>query len=115
MINDMAQLIFINHDVALSVALKLLNDGLREYFSVEESIAHAVNFDFTDHRLAHRKLLDDIKHITNRIMNHNAKWSGPERKDTIKSLNDSLIQHIKVDSMPFKLVLDTYPYDFKPG
>jgi len=116
MINDdIGQLIYLNHGVALSVALKLLNTGLRDYFAVEERIAHAVNFDFTSHRLSHQKLLNEIKLITNKIMSQNNKWSGVEKKDSIKSLNDCLIHHIKVDSKPFKAVLNTHLYDFKPG
>jgi hypothetical protein len=48
-------------------------------------------------------------------MSQNDKWSSLERKDCITSLNDCLIKHIKVDSKPFKTVLSTYSYDFKPG
>jgi hemerythrin-like metal-binding protein len=115
MIEDIGQLVFLNHGVALSVALKLLNNGLRDYFAVEENIAHAVNFDFTNHRLTHQYLSNEIKLITNKILSQNDKWSSLEKKSSIKSLNDCLIQHIKVDSKPFKTVLDTYLYDFKPG
>jgi len=115
MIDDIEQLIFLNHGVALSVALKLLNNGLRDYFEVEENIAHAVDFDFAKHRLAHQYLSNEIKLITSKILSQNDKWSSLERKSSIKSLYDCLIQHIKVDSRPFKIVLDTYLYDFKPG
>lgn len=115
MINDIGQLIYLNHGVALTVALKLLNGGLRDYFAVEERIAHAVDFDFTNHRVAHENLLNEIKFITNKIISQNNKWSSLEKKNYIKSLNDCLIQHIKVESKPFKTVLDTCLYDFKPG
>jgi hemerythrin-like metal-binding protein len=114
MINDIAQLINLNHGVALSVAIKLLNDSLHEYFEVEENIAHAVNFDFANHRMAHKKLSNEIKSITSKILSQNSKWSSLERKESIKSLNDRLSQHIKVDSRPLKIVLDTHLYDFKP-
>ncbi|MGC2048439.1 MAG: hypothetical protein WA635_07500 [Gallionella sp.] len=115
MISDIAQLIHIHHGVALSVAIRLLNEGLRDYFAAEEKVARAVNFDFADHRLAHQKLFNEIKLITGRIMSQNDRWSSLERKDCITSLNDCLIKHIKVDSKPFKTVLNTYSYDFKPG
>ena len=114
LINDIAQLINLNHGVALSVSLKLLNDSLHPYFAMEENIAHMVKFDFTYHRQAHKKLSDEIKLITDRIMSKNVTWSNLERKDIIKSLNDCLINHIKIDSRQFKAVLDTYSYDFKP-
>jgi len=115
MINDIGQLVHLDHVVALSVAIKLLNDGLREYFSVEENIAHAVNFDFSYHKQAHQKLLNEINHITNKITGQNDKKLNLERKNSIKSLNDLLIQHIMVDSKPFKMVLESHSYDFKPG
>ena len=114
MINDIAQLINLNHGVALSVSLKLLNDSLPEYFKLEENVAQAVNFDFADHRLAHQRLLDEFKFITNRIMSQNDRWSGMEKKNSIKLLNDCLMRHINVDSRPFKIVLDTCLYDLKP-
>lgn len=113
LINDIAQLINLNHGVALSVSLKLLNDSLHVYFAMEENIAHMVNFDFAYHRQAHQKLSDEIKLITDRIMSKNVMWSNLDRKDIIKSLNDCLIYHINIDSRPFKAVLDTYSYDFK--
>jgi hypothetical protein len=49
-------LITVKSDVALSVACKLLSDSLPDYFAVEESIAQALNFDFTQHRQAHQNL-----------------------------------------------------------
>jgi len=114
LINDIAQLIYLNHGVALSVSLRLLNDSLPEYFAVEENIAHAVSFDFTNHWMAHQKLLDEIKFITSKIASQNSKWSSLEKKESIKSLNDCLFRHVNVDSRPLKIVLDTHLYDFKP-
>lgn len=114
-INDIGQLILVNHVDALLEAFKLQNDILRTYFVVEENIALAVNFDFAKHRLAHQNLLNKFQLIKDKLMSQNCKWSMLERKDCIDSLNGCLIQHIKEDSKPLKIVLDTYLYDFKPN
>lgn len=113
-INEMSNLILVNHVVALSVQFKILNDSFRSYFLIEENIARAVGFDFTKHRLAHQFLMYKCKCIQDKMMSQTSKWSKLERVDCIDSLNDCLIQHIKWDSTPFKKVLDTRPYDFKP-
>ena len=112
-INDIGQLLLVNHVVALSVAIKMLTDSLEEYFSVEESIAKAANFDFTKHKLAHQTLLDNFKLITDKLISQNIKLSEIERKVCIDSLYELLIRHIKCDSKSFKLVLDAYLYDFR--
>jgi hemerythrin-like metal-binding protein len=114
-INDIGQLILVKHDVALSMAITLLNDALRHYFVVEENIAKAVNFDFTQHNLAHQALLNEIHGITHKLMNQYHKFSDLERKHFIDSLNGCLIQHIQDNSRPLKVVLDNYVYDFKPN
>jgi hemerythrin-like metal-binding protein len=114
-INGMHNLILVNHAVALSVQFKILNDCLRNYFLLEENIARAANFDFTNHKLAHQLLLHKCKSIQDKMMNKEGDWTKFERDDCIDSLNDCLIQHIRWDSAPLKKVLDTYSYDFKPN
>jgi hemerythrin-like metal-binding protein len=113
-INEMSNLILVNHVVALSVQFKILNDCLRNYFLVEERIARAAGFDFTQHRLAHQLLLYKCQSVKEKLMTHTGNWSTLERKECIESLNDSLIQHVKWDSKPLKKVLDTLSYDFNP-
>jgi len=113
-VNDISQLILVDHIVALSVAVKMLADCLQEYFWIEENFAQAVNFDFTKHRLAHQALLNNFRVITDKIISQNGKFSKLERKVYTDSLNELLIQHIKVDSKSLKVVLDTCFYDFKP-
>jgi len=113
-INDISQLILVNHTVALSVAIKMLADCLHECFFVEENIAQAVNFDFTKHKLTHQALLNNFRAITDKLISQNGNLSKLERKVCIDSLNELLIKHIKNDSKPLKEVLDTHLYDFKP-
>jgi len=114
-INDIGQLMLVKHDVALSVAIKILNDALHHYFVVEENIANAVNFDFSDHRMAHQALLNEVHAVTDKLMVKIGECSSPERKRLIEFLNGLLIQHIQEDSKPFKIVLDTHLYDLKPN
>ena len=114
-INDISQLILVNHIVALSVAIKMLADRLQEYFFIEEKIARSVKVDFTKHRLAHQALLNNFRVITDKLINQNGKLSSLERKVCIDSMNELLIQHIKSDSKQLKEVLDTHLYDFKPA
>jgi hemerythrin-like metal-binding protein len=113
-IEDIAHLITANNDVSLSVACKLLNDGLRDYFVVEERIAQALNFDFAQHRQAHQDLLKECQLLKNKLMNLSSLHSFFDRKDCVDSMNNYLILHIKEDSKPFKLVLDSQSYDFHP-
>lgn len=114
LITDIGQLIMVNHVVALSVAVRMLHESLQHYFVVEENIAQAVGFDFTKHRLAHQRLANIFRAITDKFTSQIGKHSRIERRDFIDSLRDPLIQHIEVDSKPFKIVLDTHLYDLKP-
>ena len=114
LIFDIGQLIMVNHNVALSIVIRMLHENLHHYFAVEESIAQAVGFNFTNHRLIHQTLSDNCRAITDKFTNQIGEHSNIERLDFINSLNDLLTQHIRVDSKPFKKVLDTYLYDLKP-
>lgn len=113
-IEDIAQLITSKNDVALSVACKLLGDSLSNYFAVEESVAQALNFDFTQHRLAHQNLSNQCQLIKNKLLKLNDLRAFFDRKDCIDAMNYLLIHHIEEDSKPFKLVLDANLYDFQP-
>lgn len=113
LINDIGQLMLVNHDVALLAAIRMLHDSLHRYFVVEERIAEAVGFDFAKHRSAHQKLFDNYRVITDKIISSAGKYSKFERKEFCDSLSDLLIQHIREDSKPLKIVLDTHLYDLK--
>lgn len=114
MINGIASIIAAGNHIALTEAFKLLEDRLCAYFAVEEHIAQAVNFDFTQHRLAHQSLLEKIK------LKHNESlgkyhWTKPEQEYYIHSLKNYLFQHVREDSKPFKAVLETQFYYFNPS
>jgi hemerythrin-like metal-binding protein len=99
---------------ALSEAFCRLENCLYVYFSVEEDIAQAVSFDFTQHRLAHQELLKKFQRMKDWLMAKNGAWSKFEEKGCIDSLGNCLIWHIKEDSAPLKVVLNTHFYNFAP-
>lgn len=113
-INGIADSIAARDNTALLDAFELLESGLRAYFVVEESIAQAVDFDFTQHRLAHQGLLNKFQRIKVELMAKNGMCSKFDDECYIDSLRNCLIRHIKVDDKPLKIVLETHFYDFKP-
>ena len=100
---------------ALSEALRLLEDYLREYFSVEEYMAQAINFPFTQHDLAHQCLLNEVQRIGNELAANNGMWSDTAAEHYSRLLRDCFIRHIKEESKPIKIMLDAQFYDFKPS
>lgn len=113
-INNIIGLIMAKNVAALPEALELLESCLYACFAVEENIAQAVNFDFDQHKLMHRYLLNKVHCMKDELADKNGLWSGTEEKNYIHSLRDYFIQHIKEDSKPLKIVLDSHFYDFKP-
>lgn len=100
------------HAAAQLEAFEQLEDCLCAYFAVEERIAQAVGFDFTQHMLAHLHLLDEVQRVRNGLTAGNCMC--PVDGNYARCLMDCLIQHIKEDSRPLKIVLDTHLYDFNP-
>lgn len=115
MIDRIECLIKVSDGPALSGAFKLLEDYLCEYFSVEEFIAQAINFPFTQHKLAHQCLLDETQRIRNELAANNGMWSDTAAKHYSKLLRGHLIKHIEEESLPMKVALEACFYDFKPS
>lgn len=111
-INGVKHSVAARNVAALSAALEHLGNCLCAYFSVEERIAQAVGFDFTQHRFAHRHMLENMRSIMDDLTSGGC--SCPEGESYARCLMDCLIKHIKEDGRPLKLVLDTHLYDFKP-
>lgn len=112
MIDKVVHLIMAKNVAALTDAFGLLEDCLCTCFLVEENIAQAAGFDFTSHSLAHQGLLNEFQRIKNWLTKKNGAWSEFEKKGCIDSLRNCLIRHIKEDSKPLKIVLETHFYDF---
>lgn len=114
LIDTIASLIRAGEVAALTEAFELLENSLHTYFAVEENIAEALHFDFTQHRLAHQHFLESLRRIRDVMMCKAGMWSESEEKGYIGSLKACLIRHIKEDGKPLKAVLNTQFYDFKP-
>lgn len=99
---------------AMAEGFHLLDDLLYHYFEVEEAIAKAIGFDFTQHQLSHQRLLKRIYSLKDEVMAEQGGRSKAEAKEYADSLADCLIRHIKEDGQPLKMVLDTHLYDFRP-
>ena len=113
-IDGIAGLIEARDIVTLHEAFELLENRLHAYFSVEENIAQAVNFDFTQHKLAHQHLLNEFQRIKHGLMAKSGLWTKLEKAGHINSLRKCLTRHITEDGKPLKIVLSNYLYDFKP-
>lgn len=111
-INRVKHLVAAKNVAALAEAFEQLESGLRACFDVEERLARAVNFDFTQHRLAHQHMLSEMRHIRGGLEAGNCTCPGGE--DYVRCLMDCLIRHIKEDGRSLKVVLDTHLYDFNP-
>lgn len=112
-INGVIRSIVAKDAAALLETFELLENCLCAYFVVEENIAQALDFNFTQHKLAHQCLLNEFRRIQDELTTKNGVWSKYEEKVYIDSLRHCLIRHIKEDDKPFKAVLDTHLYDFK--
>lgn len=112
MINGVKHLIAARNVAALSEAFERLENGLCAYADIEERVAQAVNFDFSQHRLAHQHMLDEVRRIRGVLVADDSVC--PEGESHARCLMDCLVKHIKEDGRPLKVVLDTHLYDFKP-
>ena len=113
-IDGIAGLIEARDIATLHEAFELLENRLHTYFAVEENVAQAVDFDFTQHKLAHQHLLNEFRRIKHGLMAKNGLWTKFEKAGHINSLRKCLVRHITEDGKPLKIVLGNYLYDFKP-
>lgn len=111
-INQIACTIAARNVAALPEEFNQLENCLCAYFPVEEYVAQTINFDFTQHKLAHQHLLNEVQRIRNELTASNC--ACPDNENYARCLMNCLIQHIDEDSKLLKIVLDTCLYDFNP-
>jgi len=114
-INNIMRLIEARDSAALSDAFELLENWLIIHFENEEMFAQATNFDFTQHKLAHQRLLSELQHLRNELGAKNAAWSDSGAKLYYLFFHNWLIGHITNEDMQMKPVLQSHPYDFMPA
>lgn len=99
---------------ALTENLRLLENNLCACFEIEAKIAGAIRVDFSQHDLAHQRLLKDLQRIRNFLAEKNDLWSVREVEAFTIPWAKRFTQHIKVEGESLKIVLNTHFYDFKP-
>lgn len=112
-LGEISHLIEARNIAGLPKAFEQLESRLCAYFAAEEHIARAVNFDFARHRLAHQYLLDELQRIRNELMGCSDIRRLGDGNYAFR-LMSCLLRHVKEDSRPLKIVLDTCFYDFNP-
>ena len=113
-INRVGDLIEARDGAALIETLKLLENSVCACFEVEAKIAYAIKVDFTQHNLAHQRLLDELRRIRNLSAEKNDMWSDREVEAFTIPWAKRFTQHIQVEGEPLKVVLNTHFYDYKP-
>lgn len=113
MIFRIAYLIGEREEAALAENFKLLELNICAYFELEERLAEAIRHDFTQHRLAHQSLLNELQGVRKNLEEKNGKWSDGDGKAFSNFWAKSFFQHIK-DS---EKLMQAFPdgYDLHPA
>lgn len=99
----------------LSQELEHLEDWLYVHFANEGKIAQAVNFDFSQHKLAQQYWLKELWFLRDELAGKNGSWSDDAIEHFSLFLSDWMIDgHIISMDMPMKPVLQNYDYNFLP-
>lgn len=114
-INNIMHLIEAGNTAALLDAFKLLETWLLTHFENERVFAQAVNVDFEQHELAHRRFLSEIHCLIDELTAGNWMLSNGKTKSLCQLLHDMLIKHINEDDMQMKLALQNRRYDYVPS
>lgn len=115
MVNGVEAMIKARDNFALPQALEQLEHHLYVHFVNEEKIAQAVNFPFDQNRLEHQYVLKEFQHMKTELIAKNGIWSDGAATHYSNFLSDWITYHVINEDMLMKPVLQTYPYDFKPG
>lgn len=113
-INNIMRLIEARDSTALSDAFEMLENWLIIHFENEELFAQTVNFDFSQHKLAHQHLLNELQCLKNELVAKNAAWSDSGVNLYHLFFHNWLIEHITNEDMQMKPLLQSYPHDFVP-
>jgi len=100
----------------LSQELEHLEDWLYVHFENEGKIAQAVNFDFSQHKLAQQCWLKELWFLRDELAGKNGLWSDDAIEHFSNFLSDWMIDgHIISLDMLMKPILQTYAYNFLPS
>ncbi len=100
----------------LSQELEHLEDWLYVHFANEGKIAQAVNFDFSQHKLAQQCWLKELWFLRDELVGKNSLLPDDEIEYFSLFLSDWMIDgHIISLDMAMKPVLQAYDYNLLPG
>lgn len=114
-INDVESAIRARDSSNLPRMLRVLEDCVRGHFADEEHIAQAIGFDFTHNKLEHEYVQNELTHMSEELGTMDGSWSESAAMHYSYFLSEWMVEHILQEDMLMKPVLQTYPYDFKPG
>ena len=118
MVNNVVRAIRARDSSALPQAFEQLEECLRAHFVNEEKMAQAINFPFIQNELEHKYVLKSLHLISDAVASMAAKngvWAEDAAEHYSEFLSDWLTNHVIREDMLMKPMLQTYPYDFKPG
>ena len=118
MVNNIAHAIKTRDCSTLPQAFEQLERSLCAHFITEEKIARAVNFPFIQNELEHKYVLKALRLVSDAMASMSAKngvWAEEAAEHYSEFLSDWLTNHVIKEDMLMKPMLQTYPYDFKPG
>ena len=114
-VNSVEHAIGTKDRAAMSKAFVLLETYMLIHFTNEEKIAEAVNFPFASNKLEHQRCMEEMNAVRDELEKMNGIWSDELANKYIRFLSIWMVDHITKEDMLMKPVLETYPYDFKPG
>jgi len=114
--NNVRRAIKARSSTILSQELEHLEDWLYVHFENEGKIAQAVNYDFSQHKLAQQCWLKELWLLRNELIGKNGLWSDDAIEYFSVFMSDWMIDgHIISLDMPMKPTLQAYGYNFLPG
>jgi len=115
MVNGAVYMINKGDDFALSQAIDQIEHWINFHFSNEKTIARAVAFPFAQHERVHENALKMLRFLRDEMAGKNGLWDKESAENYAEILSDWLTNHILMEDMLMKPLLQTYPYDFKPA
>ena len=114
--NNVKRAIKARDSTTLSHELEHLEDWLYVHFANEVKIAQAINFDFSQHKLAQQCWLKELWFLRDELIGKSGLCSDEAIEHFSHFLSDWLIDgHIIGLDMPMKPVLQAHGYNFLPG
>lgn len=116
MINNIEHAIRRRNPVELSKTIGSFATYMHIHLRNEEQIAEAVNFPLVQNKLEHQQLMYEIRCLMEDLNSEEGgAWPDNLVKKYSRFLNDWMLDHIIRKDMQMKPMLQSHPYNFKPG